>query len=75
MKFLLASVKTLSNYKSCSVRRIKFLFRLSFALIGRFVPVYIHIQSRLSEEFYDHRQVTEQLLETQAAFRKPEQAL
>jgi hypothetical protein len=43
MKFLLA------NSKNCSVSRIKFLFRLSFALIGRFFPVYIH--SRLSEQF------------------------
>jgi hypothetical protein len=49
MKFLLASLKTLTNSKSCSESRIKFLFRLSFALIGRFILVYIH--SRLSEQF------------------------
>jgi hypothetical protein len=68
MKFLLASLKTLINSKS----RINFLFRLSFALIGRFFHVYIH--SRLSEQF-SGSQVAEQLLETQAAIRKPEQAL
>jgi len=38
-----------SNTKNCSESRIKFLFRLSFALIGRFFSVYIH--SRLSEQF------------------------
>jgi hypothetical protein len=41
--------KTLTNSKSCSERRIKFLFRLSFALIGQFILVYIH--SWLSETF------------------------
>jgi hypothetical protein len=49
MKFFLASLKTLTDSKYCSVSRIKVLFRLSFALIGRFFPVYIH--SRLSEQF------------------------
>jgi hypothetical protein len=49
MKFLLASLKTHTNSKKCSVSRIKFLFRLSFALIGKFFPVYIH--SRLLEQF------------------------
>jgi hypothetical protein len=48
MKFLLASSKTLINSKSCSESRIKFLFRLSFALIGRFMLVDIY--SRLSEQ-------------------------
>jgi hypothetical protein len=49
MKFLLASLKTLIDSENCSESRIKFLFRLSFALIGQFFPVYIH--SRLSEQF------------------------
>jgi hypothetical protein len=44
---LLASLKSLTNSKSCSESRIKFLFRLSFALIGHFFLVYIH--SQLSE--------------------------
>jgi hypothetical protein len=35
--------------KSCSESHIKFMFRLSFALIGQFFLVYI--QSRLSEQF------------------------
>jgi hypothetical protein len=34
MKFLLASFKTMTNSKNYSVSRIKFLFQLSFALIG-----------------------------------------
>jgi hypothetical protein len=46
---LLASLKTLTNSKNCLVSRIKFLLGLSFALIGRFFPVYVH--SRLSEQF------------------------
>ncbi len=75
MKFLLASLKTLTNSKNCCVSRIKFLF--SFAVLGspgRFFPAYIH--SRISEQFQDHMRVTELLLlETQAAIKKPEQAL
>jgi hypothetical protein len=69
MKFLLASLKTLTNSKSCSERRIKFLFRLSFALIGYFFLVYIR------NNFHNHRRVLKQLLKAQAAIRKPEQAL
>jgi hypothetical protein len=49
MKFLLASLKKFNNSKSCSASRIKFLFRLSFALTGQFFLLYIH--SRLSEQF------------------------
>ena len=49
MKFLLAFLKTLTNSKSCFESRIKFLFRLSFALFDQFFLVYIH--SRLSEQF------------------------
>jgi hypothetical protein len=45
----LAFLKTLTNSKSCPESRIKFLFMLSFALIGQFSLVYIH--SRLSEQF------------------------
>jgi hypothetical protein len=41
MKLLLASLKTFTNSKNCSVSRIKLLFRLSFALIGRFFPVFL----------------------------------
>ncbi len=49
IKFLLASVKTLTNSNSYSERRNIFKCRLSFALIGRFFPLYIH--SRLWEQF------------------------
>jgi hypothetical protein len=49
VKFSIASLKTLSNSKNCFVSRIKFLLQLSFALIGRFFPEYIH--GRLSEQF------------------------
>jgi hypothetical protein len=53
----LASLKTLTDSKNCSVSRVKFLFWLSLALIGPFSPVYI--QDRLSEQFS----------ESQAAYR------
>jgi hypothetical protein len=46
---LIASLKTLTDFENCSESRIKFLFRLSFALFGKFLTVYIH--SRLSEQF------------------------
>jgi hypothetical protein len=49
MKYLLASLKRLPNSKSCSECRIKFIFRLSLALLGQFFLVYMH--SRLSEQF------------------------
>ena len=42
LNFLLASLKILTYFKNCSKSHIKFLFRLSFTLIGRFSPVYIH---------------------------------
>ncbi len=51
MKFLLASLKTLTNAKNCSESRIKFLFRLSFALIGQVFSGVRYIHSRLSEQF------------------------
>jgi hypothetical protein len=49
MKFLLGSLKTPTDSENCSKSRIKFLSRLSFALIGQFFPVYIHCW--LSEQF------------------------
>jgi hypothetical protein len=49
MKFILASLKTLTYSKNSAVSRIKFLFCLSFAYIGRFCPVNIH--SQLSEQY------------------------
>jgi hypothetical protein len=73
MKVLLASMKTLTNYQNCSESRIKFLFRLSFAFIGQFfLCTFI---AGLWNNFHNHRRVLEQLLKTQAAIRKPEQAL
>jgi hypothetical protein len=71
MKYLLASLKTFTNSKKCSVSRIKFLFWLSFPLIG----VHCTFIAGFRNNFQDHSRVTEQLLETQAAIRKPEQAL
>ncbi len=56
MKVLLASLRTFTNSKSYSERRIKFLFRLPFAVIGQFSS---DIHSRLSEQFS----------ESQAGFR------
>jgi hypothetical protein len=72
MKFLLAYHDT--NSKSCSESRIKFLFRLSFALNGQFFPVYqVHtFLAGIWNNFQNHRRVSEQLLKPQAAIRKPE---
>ncbi len=69
MKFFIASLKTLTNSKNCSVSRIKLLPRFSFALIGRFYTVMAGFRNNSQ----DHSQVSEQLLETQAAIRKPEE--
>ncbi len=59
LMFLLASLKTLTNSKTCFESRIKILFRLSFALTGRFYPVYNYIHGRLSEQFEDHWRLSE----------------
>jgi hypothetical protein len=75
MKFLFASLKTLTNSKSCSESRIKFMFRLSFTLIGKFLLVYSTFTDGFRNNFQNHRRVSEQLLKAQAAIRKPEQAL
>jgi hypothetical protein len=67
MKFLIASLKTFNSSKI-----LKFLFWLSFAHIGPF------FQRTFIAGFWDNLQdprwVSEQLLQTQAAIRKPEQA-
>ncbi len=73
MKFLLASLKTPNNSKNCSESRIKFLFRLSFAVISRFFPVYIH--SWLSEQFSGSQAGYGKTFRDTAAIRKSEQAL
>jgi hypothetical protein len=67
MKFLLASLKTLtiSNSKNC------FGFPL-LSLVDFFLCTFI---AGFQNNFQNHRRITEQLLETQAAIRKPEQAL
>ncbi len=66
-QFLLANVKTHNNSKDRSVSRIKFLFRLSFALNGWFSPVYIYVR----DNFQEHRRLSEKLLESRAAVGKP----
>jgi hypothetical protein len=73
MKFFIVSLKTVPDYENCSESRIKFLFRLSFALIGQFFPC--TFMAGFRNNFQDHRRVMEQLLETQAVFRKSEQSL
>jgi hypothetical protein len=49
------------------------LFRLFFAIIGKFFLEYIH--SRLFDQFSGSQAAFGTTLETQAAIRKPEQAL
>jgi hypothetical protein len=75
MKFLLASLKTVTYSKNFPESRIKFLVRLSFALIGLYFPVYCTFIAGLRNIFQDHRRFTKQLLDVQAAIRRPEQAL
>ncbi len=74
LSFCLLLWKKLANSKNRSESRLKSLFRLSFALLGRFFPLYIHCRG-FRNNFQDHRRVTEQLLKMQAAIRKPIQAL
>jgi hypothetical protein len=70
---MLASLKTLIPHKI--VLKAVLHFSLDFLrVIGRFYVVYIHGQ--LSEQFSgsQHRRLSEQLLESQAAIGKPGQA-
>jgi hypothetical protein len=68
---MIASLKTHTNSKKCSESRIKFLFRPFFALVGQLSPA--SINGRFSEKFSGHRRLSEQVLESYAASRKPEQ--
>jgi hypothetical protein len=61
VKFLLASLKPLTNSKSCSESRITFLFRLSFALLS----VQGTCIAGFRNNFQNHRRVSEQLLKAQ----------
>ncbi len=70
MKF--ASLKTLTNSKSCSKSRIKFLFRLSLLSLVDFLQC--TFMAGFRNNFQEHRRISEQLLELQAALGKPEQA-
>jgi hypothetical protein len=65
LNLLLASLKTHTYFKNCSKSHIKFLFQLSFTLIGRFFPVYIHgtgtifrITGGFRNNFYSQRQLS-----------------
>ncbi len=73
MKCLLASLKTLINFKDCSGSCIKFLFRLFFALIVKFSPSTYH---SLSEQVSGSQATfrTTSTSESQASSRKLEQA-
>jgi hypothetical protein len=73
IKFLLASLKTLIDTKSCSESRVRFLFRFSFALNCPFLQN--TFMASLLNTFQDQRRLSEQLLETQAAIGKPEPTL
>jgi hypothetical protein len=68
MKFWLASMKT-----SCSESTHKTSIQAFLCSYWCFILVYIH--NRLSEQFSESQAVSEQLLQAQAAIRKPEQAL
>jgi hypothetical protein len=65
MKFLLASLKTLANYKSCS----------GFPLLSLVNFFLCRFPAGFQNNIQNNRQVWEQLLKAQAAIRKPEQAL
>jgi hypothetical protein len=68
--FLLASLQKLFNFKYCSESFIKLLFRRSFALsVGFFQCTFI---ACYQNSFQDYIRLSKQLLNTQAATRKPE---
>jgi hypothetical protein len=69
MKFLLDSLQTLTNSQSCSESCIKFLFRLSFALIGQFFLVYGTFIAGFQDNFQNHRRVSEQKVGTSSLKR------
>jgi hypothetical protein len=73
MKFLLASLKTLPDYEKI-VPKAASNFCSGFPLLSLVNFFQCTFIAGFRNNFQDHRRVTEQLLETQAAIRKPEQA-
>jgi hypothetical protein len=73
LKFLLASLKTLSYSKDNSESWSIIFCSASLSLIGRF-PIVVDFMAGPWNNFYDQRRLSEQLLESQAAIGKPEQA-
>ncbi len=73
IKFPLCSLKTPTdnNSKDCSKSRNKFLFWLSLSLVD--FPQCI-LTAGIRNNFLDHRRLSEQILDLQAAIGKPEQA-
>ncbi len=74
MKFLFASLKTFTNSKNCSVSRIKFLFRLSFAPPCSFFSCVGTFIADFRNNFLGSQAGYRTILETQAAIRKSGQA-
>jgi hypothetical protein len=66
--FLLASLKTPTNSNDSSESRVKFLFRLSFALFGGFSPMYIYC--RFSEQFSESQAAFGTTSRVTGGFRK-----
>ncbi len=72
MKCLLASLKVLTNFKDCSESCRRFLFGfLSLLLLNVLQGTFM---ADFPNNFQDHRRLSEQLSESQAAIRKLEQA-
>ncbi len=71
IKCLLASLKTLTNYRNCTETRCYYGFPLVHFLKCTFIKVWWHAACCMAgfslNNFQDNRQLSEQLLESQAA--------
>ncbi len=70
IKFLLASFRTITNRRIVPKATSNFCFGFPFLSLVDF----LYIQDRLLEQFQNHRRLSKQLLKSQAAIEKPEQA-
>jgi hypothetical protein len=77
-KILLAAMKTLTNFETCTESRITVLLRLTISVMGQFSPCdsllldrrkvgrFKHFMGGLRNNFKNHRRVLEQVLRVQS---------
>jgi hypothetical protein len=74
IKFMLASLKTLTNSKDCSESRINFCSGFGFPSLSIVDFLQCTFMAGIRNNFEDHKRLSEPFSKSQAAIGKPEQA-